>query len=119
MNFDCGAGYYFTPTTQTCQHIRFPVGVLRPDWLANATFLGETKILGKYVLAWTKADFIDYYADSQDCSPVSWYFHTMQARFDTVYYSPGTTVADTSLFHPPSYCNDIVREDHSFHAEHQ
>ena len=33
--------------------------------------------------------------------PVSWYFHTMEARFDTIYYAPGAQVPDESFFTPP------------------
>mgnify|MGYP004240201493 FL=1 len=49
----------------------FPVGILRPDWLSNATFLGRSTRNGRPVLGWTKADFIDYYADPSTCEPVS------------------------------------------------
>ena len=48
----------------------FPVGILRPDWLSNATFLGRSIRNGRPVLGWTKADFIDYYADPSTCEPV-------------------------------------------------
>ena len=49
----------------------FPVGILRPGWLSNATFLGRSTRNGRPVLGWTKADFIDYYADPSTCEPVS------------------------------------------------
>ena len=76
--------YYFYPSRQSCTPMTFPVGILRPNWLANATCLGERIILGRKTIAWTKADFIDYYADANTGEPVSWYFHTMHARFDTM-----------------------------------
>ena len=156
----------------------FPVGILRPDWLSNATFLGRSTRNGRPVLGWTKADFIDYYADPSTCEPVScmsktswlglrpagapeasfsararlglsqaqanqplgwlwpdrdretdrskqkptpgrqtvpyracfstqvsWYFHAMKARFDTVYYANNASVADPAMLLPPAYCN--------------
>ena len=97
--------YYFTPSTQACTPMSFPVGILRPDWLSNATFLGHSIRNGRPVLGWTKADFIDYYADPATCEPVSWYFHTMQARFDTVYYANNASVANPAMLLPPAYCN--------------
>ena len=56
------------------------------------------------LVGWTKADFIDYYADAESCEPVSWYFHTMKARFDTLEYTPDATVPDKTFFVPPAYC---------------
>ena len=29
----------------------------------------------------SEADFIDYYADAEDCTPASWYFHSMKDLF--------------------------------------
>jgi hypothetical protein len=72
--------------------------------VANATFLGASTFLGRAVVGWTKADFIDYYADAETCEPVSWYFHSMKARFDTLAWVPGRTVPDASYFEPPAYC---------------
>ena len=59
------------PSTNSCTPMSFPVGILRPDWLSNATFLGRSTRNGRPVLGWTKADFIDYYADPSTCEPVS------------------------------------------------
>uniref|UniRef100_A0A7S0NMP4 Uncharacterized protein n=1 Tax=Calcidiscus leptoporus TaxID=127549 RepID=A0A7S0NMP4_9EUKA len=105
LELDSGHSFYFTPARRTCSPMRFPVGILRPDWLANATLLGEniTKN-GRRCIGWTKQDFIDYYADAQTCEPVSWYFHSMRARFDTVYYRAGETATDPAMFEPPPYC---------------
>ena len=57
-----------------------PVGILRPDWLVNATSLGRKVVNGRPCVGWTKQDFIDYWADEETCEPVSWYFHGMQVR---------------------------------------
>ena len=100
--------FYYTPSTNSCTPMSFPVGILRPDWLANATFLGRSTRNGRPVLGWTKADFIDYYADPVTCEPVSWYFHTMRARFDTVYMSVNASVADLAMLLPPAYCNGTI-----------
>lgn len=77
------------------------------DWLVNATPLGPSERNGLACFGWTKVDFIDYYADALTCEPVSWYFHTMRARFDTIYYMPGLAVPNASWFTPPAYCNGL------------
>merc|ERR1712151_792099 len=102
--------YYFHPTVRKCKFIGFPVGVLRQDWLANATFLGSSWRAGRPVLGWTKADFIDFYADADDCSPVSWYFHGMQTSFDTLEYFEGEAVPDVDFFKPPDYCSNKTED---------
>eukprot|EP00038_Savillea_parva_P008041 m.174277 g.174277 ORF g.174277 m.174277 type:complete len:183 (-) comp13810_c0_seq1:194-742(-) len=104
LELNSGHSYYYTPARRTCMPLNFSVGILRPNWLANATFLGERRVNGRVTLAWTKANFIDYYADPGTCEPVSWYFHAMKATFYTVLYEPGTEVPDTSWFKPPAYC---------------
>jgi hypothetical protein len=96
--------YFFNPLKKTCKTMDFPVGILKPNWLVNATCLGEVVMNGRRTIGWTKEDFIDYYADAVTDEPVSWYFHTMKARFDTIFYSPGKQVPSESFFEPPNYC---------------
>jgi len=109
LELDSHQSYYFTPTRKTCFPMHFPVGILRPDWLANATFLGLRDVAGRKALAWTKQDFIDYYADPVTCEPVSWYFHSMKASFHTVLYVPNAAVPQLEWYKPPSYCPDTSR----------
>jgi hypothetical protein len=52
---------------QTCKPISMPVGILRPEWLAGSTYLGEETIDSFRCYKWTKADFIDYWADKVTC----------------------------------------------------
>ena len=106
LELDSRLSYYFTPSTGQCKEIAMPVGVLRPTWLSNATFLGRKRVNGRDCLAYTKADFIDYYADATTCEPVSWYFHTMRARFDSVFWAPGLAVPNASWLAPPGYCRE-------------
>merc|ERR1711920_1147101 len=79
-------------------------GILRRDWLRGANFTGETTVNGRRVLGYTKANFIDYYADALDCTPVRWFFHKMQATFDTLTFLEGASVPSTDFFSPPEYC---------------
>lgn len=58
-----------------CRLVKFPVGILTPDWLANATYLGAETVDAKPCHVWTKADgFIKYWADQESGDPVRWIF---------------------------------------------
>ena len=35
LELTSGHSYYFTPSLETCQAMRFPVGILRPDQCRN------------------------------------------------------------------------------------
>ena len=98
--------FYFYPNSRACTPMSFPVGILRPDWLSNATALGASTRNGRRVFGWTKADFIDYYADAETCDPVSWYFHGMKARFDTIYWAPNLRAPSAAYFAPPDLCSN-------------
>mmetsp|Transcript_40835 Transcript_40835/g.75561 ORF Transcript_40835/g.75561 Transcript_40835/m.75561 type:complete len:279 (-) Transcript_40835:428-1264(-) len=100
------SSYYFYPDTKKCTTIQFPVGVLRTDWLRDAQPLGENLAWdgARRVCGWTKLDFIDYYADYETGEPTGWYFHTMKASFNVLYYAPGESVRDKAWFIPPEFC---------------
>ena len=103
--------YYFYPTTQKCLEREFPVGILKRDWLKGSVNLGESiGWNGRVVCGYTKDDFLEYYADKETMEPVSWYFHTMKASFNTIYYSPETHVPDVRWFDPPEYCSKSETE---------
>ena len=102
--------FYFTPSRQTCDAIDFPVGILARDWLNNATYLGVKPCPfaepASRCAVWTKAKFIDYYADLETCEPRAWWFWTMKAMFVTVgHWKVNATVPDPDYFTPPSYCS--------------
>lgn len=65
-----------------CRLVKFPVGILTPDWLANATYLGTETVDAKPCHVWTKAGgFIKYWADQDSGDPVRWiFFDGMQVR---------------------------------------
>ncbi|CAM8995922.1 unnamed protein product [Rhodiola kirilowii] len=39
-------------------HLRFPVGILPPDWLEGADFLGQERVDGFLCNVWEKVDFM-------------------------------------------------------------
>jgi len=51
----------------SCRRLRFDVGILRPNWLADATHLGRTGVDGPFLAdVYEKAGFIRYYAEAED-----------------------------------------------------
>jgi hypothetical protein len=120
LELNTGHSYYFVPSEQSCTAVDFPVGILRPDWLQGATPMGPSlstwrrkafsneddtasAATNRLVCGWTKADFIDYYADASTGLPDSWYFHTMKATFYVLNYTAIDNI-DPALFVPPDYC---------------
>ncbi len=64
--------YYFDRELGTCKEMEFPVGILTPDWLANATYLGKETVDTHDTHVWTKSEgFIRYWADVTTGLPVS------------------------------------------------
>lgn len=64
--------YYFDRELGTCKEMDFPVGILTPDWLANAAYLGTDTVDTYETHVWTKAKgFIKYWADTKTGLPVS------------------------------------------------
>uniref|UniRef100_A0A0A9E341 Uncharacterized protein n=1 Tax=Arundo donax TaxID=35708 RepID=A0A0A9E341_ARUDO len=73
-----GPSYIFD--SASCRTIRFPVGILPPDWLtAGAVYLGRESVDGFDCHVWTKVDFVWYYEDVATGRPVRWnFFNGMQ-----------------------------------------
>ena len=79
------------------------LAVVRLDAVVPEAGVGRRVVNGRLCLLWTKQDFVDYYADAETCAPVSWYFHNMRTRFDTIDWAPGDAAPQGS-FAPPAYC---------------
>lgn len=56
--------------------MRFPVGVLRPNWLQGATNLGQRRVDGFLCNVWEKVDFIWYYENVLTKRRVQWVCYT-------------------------------------------
>ena len=52
------------------------VGILRPNWLDGANYLGQEHVDGFLCNVWEKANFIWYYEDVVTKRPVHWVFYT-------------------------------------------
>lgn len=99
--------FYFLPSRRTCKPIDFPVGILDRNWLSNSTYLGIRPCPfgspSSRCAAWTKAKFINYFADADTCEPRAWWFWTMKATFVTVNFTANAS-APEGYFTPPDYC---------------
>jgi hypothetical protein len=68
-----GTSYFFD--SGSCRTMRFPVGILPPDWLAaGAVYLGREHVDGFDCHLWTKVDFVWYYEEVATGRPVRWNF---------------------------------------------
>ena len=62
MEWNNGSTYYYHGGgAADCRSLRFPVGILNPDWLSNATYRGVERVSGFDCERWEKADFIIYW----------------------------------------------------------
>ncbi|GFP84747.1 uncharacterized protein at4g14100 [Phtheirospermum japonicum] len=75
LEWDNGTSYYYTlDAAKECQTRHFPVGILRPNWLDGANYLGQVYKDGFLCNVWEKVDFIWYYEDVVTKRPVYWAF---------------------------------------------
>lgn len=111
-----GSTYYYYPTTtggggaESCNAIDMGVGILRPDWLDGATYIGDEAVDGfqTHVFEQGRAPqtldtpFITYYASVSDGRPVRWVF------YDNASFEVGRClchdVRDTRTDHPRRWC---------------
>ncbi|XP_054807888.1 uncharacterized protein At4g14100-like [Prosopis cineraria] len=104
LEWDNGTSYIYTldPSNQKCRILHFPVGILRPNWLDGATYLGKHYVDNFLCNLWQKVDFIWYYEDVLTHRPVKWIFYTgMIAHVMT--FEVGAVLEDEK-WQAPVYC---------------
>ena len=75
LEWNNGTSFFYTlDSNQECETKHFEVGILRPDWLDGAHYLGQEKVDGFLCNVWEKVDFIWYYEDVVSKRPVHWRF---------------------------------------------
>lgn len=104
MEWTNGTSYFFNREANTCRELSFPVGVLRPEWLENATYLGIERVDNIECHKWTKSKFIDYWASTSTGNPVRWVFLWTGAVFDVITFKANQTVPDESYWQAPASC---------------
>ncbi|KAJ4837605.1 hypothetical protein Tsubulata_039294 [Turnera subulata] len=103
LEWDNGTSHIYTlDSNQECRVLHFPVGILRPNWLEGATYLGQQEVDGFLCNVWEKVDFIWYYEDVITKRPVYWVFYTgLTAHVMT--FEVGA-VLDDAEWQAPDYC---------------
>lgn len=128
LELNNGSQYVWFSDRDDCKTIQQPVGILPPDWLRNATYLGVSQRGPFEVDGWTKAPwptkdrmFVHYYADVQTGQPVYWEFFT-GAQFHVLSFEVNQTLGSDKLPMPeqcyssPSPTEAVARQaDSAFH----
>lgn len=94
-----------------CSSALVDVGILRPNWLDGATYLGQQFIDGFHCNVWQKVDFIWYYEDIVTKRPVHWVFYTGRS-IHVMTFEVGAVLEDIK-WQAPVYCFDKKQvQDH-------
>ncbi|KAJ1404989.1 hypothetical protein SESBI_26130 [Sesbania bispinosa] len=104
LEWNNGTSFYYTldPFNHTCKIIHFDVGILRPNWLDGANYLGQEYADNFLCNVWEKVDFIWYYEDVITGRPVKWIFSSgMTAHVMT--FEVGAVLEDAQ-WQAPVYC---------------
>lgn len=77
LEWNNGTSFFYTlDSTKECRAVHLDVGILRPNWLEGADYLGQEYVDGFLCNVWEKVDFIWYYEDVATKRPVNWVFYT-------------------------------------------
>lgn len=95
--------FYFDRAKGTCRTIVFPVGILIPNWLEGAEYLGTEVVDNRTTLVFTKSNFITYYEDEKTHQPVRWIFLESSAQFEVMSWIEGD-VAPEAEWQAPASC---------------
>ncbi|XAR50406.1 hypothetical protein NMG60_11004722 [Bertholletia excelsa] len=103
IEWNNGTSFIYTlDSNRECQVLRFEVGLLRPDWLDGANYLGQKYIDGFLCNVWEKVDFIWYYEDVATLRPVYWVFYTGYSAH-VMTFEVGRVLEDAK-WQAPAYC---------------
>ncbi|KAL7099535.1 hypothetical protein ACP275_09G090000 [Erythranthe tilingii] len=98
-----GTSYYYTlDANKECRTMHFAVGILSPNWLDGANYLGQVDKDGFLCNVWEKVDFIWYYEDVATKRPVYWAFYTGQTAH-VMTFEVGKVLDDPD-WQAPVYC---------------
>ncbi len=110
LELNSGKQYVWFDNREDCKTIEQPVGILSPDWLSNATYLGVDTLDTFIVEAWTKTPwptkdrmFIHYYTDTKSGLPVFWQFFD-KAKFHVLKFEANKTLPENE-WQEPAQCH--------------
>lgn len=77
LEWNNGTSFIYTlDSSRECRVLALEVGILRPDWLDGANYLGQRYMDGFLCNVWEKVEFIWYYEDVVSKRPVFWVFYS-------------------------------------------
>jgi len=104
LEWNNGTSFYYYLDKDECKRMHFDVGILRPNWLEGAKYLGMKYVDGFLCNEWEKVDFIWYYEDAITNRPVHWrFFSGMSVHVMT--FEVGAVLEDAE-WQAPIYCFD-------------
>ncbi|XP_059443092.1 uncharacterized protein At4g14100-like [Corylus avellana] len=110
LEWDNGTSFIYTrDSNEECRVMHFPVGILRPNWLQGATYLGQRHVDGFLCNVWEKVDFIWYYEDVLTKRPVHWLFYTGYSAH-VMTFEVGAVLEDAE-WQAPIYCFSAGEEE--------
>ncbi|XP_073004113.1 uncharacterized protein At4g14100 [Typha latifolia] len=103
LEWNNGTSFVYTLAPPlSCHSVQLEVGILRPNWLDGAEYLGREVVDGFLCNVWTKAEFITYYEDVETKRPVSWIFYTGRTAH-VMTFEVGAALEDAK-WQAPVYC---------------
>ncbi|KAK1415909.1 hypothetical protein QVD17_31697 [Tagetes erecta] len=103
LEWNNGTSFFYTlDSDQQCSSAQLEVGILRPNWLDGATYVGQRYTDGFLCYVWEKADFITYYEDVETRRPVHWEFYTGR-NAHVMTFEVGAALEDAK-WQVPWYC---------------
>lgn len=103
LEWNNGTSFFYTlDSNRECRTAQLEVGILRPNWLEGATYLGQEYVDGFLCNVWEKVDFIWYYEDVVTNRPVHWVFYTGRAAH-VMTFEVGAVLEDAK-WQAPVYC---------------
>ncbi|EEF50141.1 uncharacterized protein At4g14100 [Ricinus communis] len=105
LEWNNGTSFFYTlDSNKECSSAQLEVGILRPNWLDGAKYLGQRHVDGFLCNVWEKVDFIWYYEDVVTKRPVHWVFYSgREAHVMT--FEVGAALEDAN-WQAPVYCFD-------------
>ncbi|KAH7653717.1 hypothetical protein IHE45_19G097800 [Dioscorea alata] len=105
LEWNNGTSFMYTlDSSRKCRTFHLDVGILRPNWLDGANYLGQQHVDGFLCNVWEKVDFIWYYEDVLTKRPVHWVFYTGRAAH-VMTFEVGAVLEDEK-WQAPVYCFD-------------
>ncbi|MCL7041545.1 hypothetical protein MKW94_005488 [Papaver nudicaule] len=104
VTYDCewNNGTSFVWTSKKCSRAQLEVGILVPNWLDGAKYLGQQTVDGFLCNVWEKVDFIWYYEDVVTKRPVHWVFYTGRSAH-VMTFEVGAVLEDEH-WQAPAHC---------------